>query len=102
MCRRASERTAASASITGRWARGSSCRCSACGEPAGWGAGGATTDSTGTGGYEALDRAVAEFFHTGKAPVAPEETLELFEFMSAAQVSHEKGGAEVPLASLRK
>ncbi|CAA9438133.1 MAG: hypothetical protein AVDCRST_MAG64-3949, partial [uncultured Phycisphaerae bacterium] len=29
-------------------------------------------------------------------------TIELFEFMSAAQVSHEKGGAEVPLAELRK
>jgi predicted dehydrogenase len=52
--------------------------------------------------YEGLVRAIAEFFHTGRAPVAPAETLEVMEFMSAAQLSHERGGAEVPLEELRK
>ena len=56
----------------------------------------------GKSGYEGLNQAVAEFFHTGKVPVTPEETLELFEFMDAAQASKDKGGAEVPLASVRK
>jgi predicted dehydrogenase len=61
-----------------------------------------TLDSTGAGGYEGLDRAVAEFFHTGRPPVDPSETLEIFEFMDAAQLSAERGGAEVPLADVRK
>lgn len=60
------------------------------------------TDSAGGGGYDGLVREIAEFFHTGKPPVDPAETLELFEFMTAAQLSAERGGAEVPLASLRK
>lgn len=59
-------------------------------------------DSTGSAGYAGLNQAVAEFFHTGKPPVDPAETLESFEFMTAAQVSREKGGVAVPLASLRK
>lgn len=61
-----------------------------------------TTDSSAPGGYEGLVTAIAEFFHTGRAPLDPNETLELFEFMTAAQVSKEKGSAEVPLAELRK
>jgi predicted dehydrogenase len=53
-------------------------------------------------GYEGLDQAVAEFFHTGKPPVDPQETLELFEFMTAAQQSFDNGGKEVKLSDLRK
>jgi hypothetical protein len=53
-------------------------------------------------GYELLDLAVAEFFHTGKPPIDPQETLELFEFMTAAQQSFENGGREVKLSELRK
>jgi hypothetical protein len=34
--------------------------------------------------------------------VDPAETIELFEFMTAAQLSKERSGAEVPLAELRK
>jgi len=66
-----------------------------------WGA----TDSIearGEGGYEGLVRAIAEFFQTGRVPVDPAETLEIFEFMTAAQLSKERGGAPVPLAELRK
>lgn len=66
-----------------------------------WGADGATADSAGAGGYEPLVRAVAEFFHTGKPPVDPAETLEVFEFMTAAQHSAARGGAEVRLAGVR-
>lgn len=61
-----------------------------------------TVDSAGAGGYDGLVQAIAEFFHTGKPPVDSAETVELFEFMTAAQLSKERGGAEVPLAELRK
>jgi hypothetical protein len=46
--------------------------------------------------------AIAEFFQTGRPPFDPAQTLEVFEFMTAAQLSKERGGAEVPLAELRK
>ncbi len=59
-------------------------------------------EAPGAGGYDGLVRAIAEFFHTGKPPVDPAETLEIFEFMTAAQLSKERGGAPVPLSELRK
>ncbi|UCE46263.1 MAG: Gfo/Idh/MocA family oxidoreductase [Phycisphaerales bacterium] len=52
------------------------------------------------GGYEPLVREVIEFFKTGKVPVPAEETIEIFAFMSAADVSKARGGAEVSLAEL--
>ena len=61
-----------------------------------------TTESSGSDGYDGLVRAIAEFFHTGRPPFDPAQTLEVFEFMTAAQLSKERGGAEVPLAELRK
>lgn len=66
-----------------------------------WGSEG-TTDSAGQSTYEGLLRAIAEFFHTGRPPVDPEETIEIFEFMTAAQRSYDRGGVEVPLAELRR
>ena len=66
-----------------------------------WGTDG-TTEIRGSGGYEPLVRAIAEFFHTGRPPIDPVETLELFEFMTAAQLSKERGGAEVRLEELRR
>jgi hypothetical protein len=51
-------------------------------------------------GYEALCRAIAGFFKTGKMPVTPEETIELFTFMEAADESKRLGGAPVALAPL--
>jgi len=66
-----------------------------------WGEQG-TTDIKGTAGYEGMVRAIAEFFHTRKPPIDPAETLEIFEFMTAAQLSGDRGGAEVPLAEVRK
>jgi len=44
-------------------------------------------------GYPGLMRAVVGFFQTGKPPVTPEETLEIFAFMDAAQRSKDAGGA---------
>ena len=46
--------------------------------------------------------AIAEFFHTGRAPVDPAESLEVMEFILAAQLSHKRGGAEVLLDEVRK
>jgi predicted dehydrogenase len=77
-----------------------------------WGERG-TTAFSGAGGhggtdrgwnvaYYGLVRAMAEFFHTGRPPVESAETIELFEFMTAAELSKERNGAEVPLAELRK
>jgi len=48
-------------------------------------------------GYETLVREVVKFFQTGKPPVANEETIEIFEFMDAAQRSKESGGKPVRL-----
>ena len=57
--------------------------------------------TSGAAGYDGLLAAIAEFFHTGRPPVDPAETLEVFEFMTAADVSKARGGAEVALAELR-
>jgi predicted dehydrogenase len=52
--------------------------------------------------YEDLVRAVAEFFHTGRPPVDPAESIEVMEFIEAAQLSHDRGGKEVMLQETRK
>lgn len=59
-------------------------------------------ETTGANDNEAISRAIAEFFHTGRSPVDVAQTIEVFEFMTAAQLSKERGGAEVKLAELRK
>lgn len=43
-------------------------------------------------GYAPLVRAIGEFFRTGRPPVTPEETLELYAFMVAADESRKTGG----------
>jgi predicted dehydrogenase len=45
--------------------------------------------------YEPMLREIVTFFQTGRAPVSPEQTLEIFEFMDAAQRSKESGGKPV-------
>ena len=60
--------------------------------------GSATTG--GPDGYDGLIVRIAEFFHTGRSPVPLDETLEVFEFMTAAQVSKDRGGVEVRLSDL--
>ena len=51
-------------------------------------------------GYADLCREIAAFFVTGKAPVAAEETLEMFAFMEAADESKRRGGAAVSVAEV--
>jgi predicted dehydrogenase len=66
-----------------------------------WGEKG-TVESSPSQGYEALVLEIAEFFHTGRSPVPQAQTIEIFEFMTAAQLSKDRGGAQVTLAELRK
>ncbi len=51
-------------------------------------------------GYEVLLVSVVQMFRTGQAQVSPEETLELYAFMEAADESKRRGGAEVKLADV--
>jgi len=56
-----------------------------------------------SGGYEGYGHLVDEivkFFKTGKAPVSPEETIEIFAFMTAADKSKAQNGAKVEIASV--
>ena len=52
--------------------------------------------------YTGLCETIAKFFQTLEVPIDPLETLEIIEFMTAAQLSKERGGAEVKLEELRK
>ena len=45
----------------------------------------------GYSGYHALVREMVKFFETGKAPVSPEETIEIMAFMEAAEMSAKLG-----------
>lgn len=56
----------------------------------------------GIHGVEALYAVVGKGCVSGRPPVDPAETIEIFEFMSAAQLSKERGGADISLAELRK
>ncbi len=48
-------------------------------------------------GYKPLVVEICKFFRTGRAPVSLDETLEMFAFMEAADVSKRTGGAPVAL-----
>jgi predicted dehydrogenase len=61
-----------------------------------------STESSGSVPYDTLAIAIAQFFQTGRSPVDAAETIEILEFMSAAQLSKERGGAAISLAELRK
>jgi hypothetical protein len=66
-----------------------------------WGAQG-TTESASRGNYDGLVRSMVEFFHTGRPPVDAADTIEIIEFMTAAQMSKDRGAAAVSLEELRK
>jgi predicted dehydrogenase len=51
-------------------------------------------------GYEPMIVEICKFFESGKAPVAAEETLEIYAFMEAADESKRQGGKPVTLASV--
>jgi predicted dehydrogenase len=53
------------------------------------------------GTYNELCAQIVKFFQTGKAPVTPEQTLEIFTFMEAADESKRQGGAAVKLSAVR-
>lgn len=53
-------------------------------------------------GYKPLVIEIAKYFHTGKVPVSPKETLEIYAFMEAADESKRQGGKEVTLTSVMK
>lgn len=52
------------------------------------------------GGYDPLVKAIALFFATGRSPVPPEETIEIYAFMSAADQSKARGGKPVLVADV--
>lgn len=52
------------------------------------------------GGYQELCKEIGRFFKTRAVPVAPEETIEIFAFMEAADESKRRGGEPVFLASV--
>ena len=60
-----------------------------------------TRETTGGSASDSLVPAIAEFFHTGRSPVDVDQTIEVIAFMTAAQLSKERGGAPVKLAELR-
>lgn len=74
----------------------------------GTGYGGEAKGSTGSGpvgqyeGYQPLVAEIVKFFRTGKPPVSPEETLEIYAFMEAADESKRRDGAVVTLAEVMK
>jgi hypothetical protein len=51
-------------------------------------------------GYEPLLLEIVRFFRTGESPVSPEETIEIFAFMAAAEESKRQAGAAVKLESV--
>jgi hypothetical protein len=52
-------------------------------------------------GYAPLLKVVAKFFQTGISPVSPEETIEIFTLMEAADESQRRNGAAVDLEEIR-
>jgi len=53
-------------------------------------------------GYARLIAEMVQFFQTGIAPVSPEETLEIFAFMEAADESKRQAGAKVKISDILK
>lgn len=53
-------------------------------------------------GYGPLVMEVAKYFETGEIPVGPEETLEIYAFMEAADESKRQGGKEVTIESVMR
>ncbi len=51
-------------------------------------------------GYEGVATEIAKFLKTGKSPIEPSETIELFGFMEAAHESHRRGGIPVRIGEV--
>jgi predicted dehydrogenase len=61
---------------------------------------GKSAEVGGFDGYQPLLNQIIHFFRTGVAPVTPEETLEIYAFMEAADESKRRNGTEVSLAEV--
>ena len=57
-------------------------------------------EQKGSGTYAPLVREIVKFFQTGMAPVSPEETMEMFAFMEAADESKRQNGKPVKIAEV--
>ena len=57
-------------------------------------------DQQGGGSYVPLVKEIVHFFQTGKPPVSARETVELFAFMQAADISKTNGGCSVNVPDL--
>ena len=53
-------------------------------------------------GYRPLLEEIAKFFRTEQSPIDPAETIELYAFMQAAEVSKDNDGGEVLLSDVMK
>jgi predicted dehydrogenase len=60
----------------------------------------AVAEQKESGGYAPLVVEIMKFFRTGIAPVSPEETIEMFAFMEAADESKREGGKPVKIADV--
>ena len=60
-----------------------------------------TASLGGFDGYKPLVVEIVKFFRTGTPPVDPEETLDLYAFMEAADESKRQGGAPVDVATVK-
>ena len=54
-------------------------------------------EAGGYAGYKVLLDQILDYLKTGKAPVSPQETLEIFAFMKASNMSRDEGGRIVTL-----
>jgi hypothetical protein len=57
-------------------------------------------EQKGGGSYAPLVREIIKFFQTGMPPVSPEETIEMFAFMEAADESKRQGGKPISIKEL--
>jgi predicted dehydrogenase len=62
----------------------------------------AVLDQKPGGDYTPFLQEVMKFFQTGVAPVSPEETIEIFAFMEAADESKRQGGCPVKISDVMK
>jgi hypothetical protein len=67
-----------------------------------FGAKGVAEQPKGDEDYAPLVKEIMKFFQTGISPIKPEETLELFAFMEAADESKRQGGMPVRISDVMK
>ena len=60
----------------------------------------AVAEQKGSGSYAPLVREIMKFFQSGVPPVSPEETIEIFAFMEAADESKRQGGMPVKISDV--